>query len=1602
MPLLGRKIFQLKPPLEDAKPEETLYTIKHTQEQFKSKSEYERRLALYKDKVWTCRCTGHINMSHADAWKSELRIQKMLKSEFSSLFEEPILRIMHHSTLVLEGLVEKCWLHILQSFVVGEPIVLNVKDSDDELDGVILKVDTTIAPGNPSNSGSPSSDKENAENKEATGSEAGSPTKKWSPPKLLPYKYSLKIDDGRIIHGVPALDLQRTTRTPSKELMRYFIRTNATRAGETQKGPWVVDDKLVKKFDIPAKLSDFFLSPTKVSETSKKSESSKKRKPSTKLKSPAAKKAKKDTKSKSTESPKKSPKKTPKGKSPKNGSLIAASKDDSDSDDEDNYVLADLKALKKAIAEQGKSSPGKNCSKNTPKKSTSKKGNGDTSAKGTPRKSASNSKSNTPRKETNEKTPKKKKDKDGKKKSLKQMTLFDMSNKTDSKSPGRSPALKKSKVMSPPRLPSLALKLRKAMAAGDDKWLIGSLMYKCAKELTNSQRKNLPDDLRGPVQEKWEVMEEKKKIKAMPAAEREEYLKKKKEEKMKKSLEARKEKMAEMKKLREESNKKFEDTELGDDLPALPAPKLVPTPEGLPNECFGDVAMVTEFISCYKGLLMPDDEYPIMSDALMKALCNGKEGYTYLGRVCTVLLSTLLQDQISNDYKELDFKLSELPVTAGTASELLRLVLRSHDIEDKEDDESDASEELENEENEVPEEVIEQLESCEFFDLEPEQKLQILLGLCHRMLGSYSVQDFLNESQQEASNLWKQKIKFLKEKNDKLRQEKKIKQEVKKEETGGATDNPDKEKESKSKKGKVKEEVKQEEPEDEEPADLASVVKRRRITTAKAAEERAKKEEEERIQRDKREEEYRKQKEKVAFDKTFTEGIACAKLVLRQTPIGTDRNHSRYWIFQNTTPGLFVEKGWATKDFQYSVETPKTTDVEDSDDEVLIKKVKKLKEGEETTSPHFGQNLWFTYDSIKDLDSLLQGLSKNGIRESVLKEEIKKSYDAIKNAIYVAQRTNVALRDSDGNQEALKNFKEGLLSFELIARQGGLGGLPTTAEFNKWEKKLEKTDNVKELGELMVVVMENILPKFLQNKFAKKKKKVNKFTTVEVKEEELGEGEEEKDDKEQIKVDETIAKWKEASRNCSTMSRLHVLLGMFESCVNWNMSSENAKCKICRKGGNDDKLLLCDDCNLAFHLYCLRPALPAIPKGEWFCPACIPLSKRRCTRGINYKNLNDGSDEEEQDEEEMAKDEECHICGDQQNIFSCSSCPRAFHLDCHEPPLRHPPRSTWTCTQCKTGVQYRRPRRSKTQQRKAAQSRKRYEKEESSSEEEEEEESDAGSDIEVDSDASDVSLEVKVRPARGTRNSRRANGEDEDLEKALEESKRSSRRQSKGNESVGDSSRSARATRRALNTSSDDTDNYVPNKKSKSNVTKKQGTPTEKRKAGRPSKSKKAQNDLLNGITWSESDDEDTEESDVAVEKKDPAMKACTDILQRVIRHRHSWPFRQPVDVKIVPDYYDVITDPLDLTTIKNRCLCFEYSTPVEFLGDMDKIFQNSYIYNGTASEIGGLTKQVEEFYKQLVEKFLPDFMDPLEKQPEWKSDHSYSSPPRPKKKVSD
>jgi len=47
----------------------------------------------------------------------------------------------------------------------------------------------------------------------------------------------------------------------------------------------------------------------------------------------------------------------------------------------------------------------------------------------------------------------------------------------------------------------------------------------------------------------------------------------------------------------------------------------------------------------------------------------------------------------------------------------------------------------------------------------------------------------------------------------------------------------------------------------------------------------------------------------------------------RLSPLGVDRNHSRYWLFPGMK-GLFVEKGWVDENYFHSFRTSEHSSVE--------------------------------------------------------------------------------------------------------------------------------------------------------------------------------------------------------------------------------------------------------------------------------------------------------------------------------------------------------------------------------------------------------------------------------------------------------------------------------------------------------------------------------------------------------------------------------------------------------------------------------------------------------------------------------------------------
>ena len=81
-------------------------------------------------------------------------------------------------------------------------------------------------------------------------------------------------------------------------------------------------------------------------------------------------------------------------------------------------------------------------------------------------------------------------------------------------------------------------------------------------------------------------------------------------------------------------------------------------------------------------------------------------------------------------------------------------------------------------------------------------------------------------------------------------------------------------------------------------------------------------------------------------------------------------------------------------------------------------------------------------------------------------------------------------------------------------------------------------------------------------------------------------------------------------------------------------------------------------------------------------------------------------------------------------------------------------------------------------------------------------------------------------------------------------------------------------------------------------------------------------------------------------------------------------------------DYYDKVTNPMDLTTIKNKTKRNEYSNDQAFENDFKQIFINSEIYNGdeTTSSITRQAKLVYEYAKSKINSRISEINEEVEK----------------------
>ncbi|XP_051987780.1 nucleosome-remodeling factor subunit BPTF-like isoform X3 [Xyrauchen texanus] len=96
--------------------------------------------------------------------------------------------------------------------------------------------------------------------------------------------------------------------------------------------------------------------------------------------------------------------------------------------------------------------------------------------------------------------------------------------------------------------------------------------------------------------------------------------------------------------------------------------------------------------------------------------------------------------------------------------------------------------------------------------------------------------------------------------------------------------------------------------------------------------------------------------------------------------------------------------------------------------------------------------------------------------------------------------------------------------------------------------------------------------------------------------------------------------------------------------------------------------------------------------------------------------------------------------------------------------------------------------------------------------------------------------------------------------------------------------------------------------------------------------------------------------------------------LRRILRslqaHKMAWPFLEPVDSNDAPDYYGIIKEPMDLSTMEERIQKRFYSKLTEFVADMTKIFDNCRYYNPSDSTFYQCAEFLESFFVQKLKAF--------------------------------
>lgn len=104
-----------------------------------------------------------------------------------------------------------------------------------------------------------------------------------------------------------------------------------------------------------------------------------------------------------------------------------------------------------------------------------------------------------------------------------------------------------------------------------------------------------------------------------------------------------------------------------------------------------------------------------------------------------------------------------------------------------------------------------------------------------------------------------------------------------------------------------------------------------------------------------------------------------------------------------------------------------------------------------------------------------------------------------------------------------------------------------------------------------------------------------------------------------------------------------------------------------------------------------------------------------------------------------------------------------------------------------------------------------------------------------------------------------------------------------------------------------------------------------------------------------------------------PNYNALLHLLNDMQNHTSAWPFAQPVNREEVPDYYEVIKEPMDLSTMEDRLQQDMYPRPEDFIKDAKLVFDNCRKYNNETTPYAKSANKLEKYMWSEIKK-IPEW----------------------------